>query len=44
MFHNVVMKKSILLVVLLNGELHYNFFYNHIRFFLIARQFYYIRK
>ena len=43
MFHNVIIKKKIvLLVVLLNSELYYNIFCNHILFTAIARQCHYM--
>ena len=36
-FHNFNIKKFVLLVALLNRELHYKFFGNHILFIVIAR-------
>ena len=45
MFHNVIIKKAqqnVLLVVLLNSELYYNAFCNHILFTVIARQCHYM--
>ena len=42
MFHNVIIKKIAPLVVLLNNELYYNFFCNHILFTVIARQCHYM--
>ena len=37
MFHNLIMKKFVLLAVLLNNELHYNFFCNNILVIIIVR-------
>ena len=44
MFHKVVKKKFVLLVMLLNSELPYKFFCNHILFVFNARQCYYNTK
>ena len=44
--HNVLHAnaKVVQLVMLLNSELNFNFYCNHISCFVIARQYYYMRK
>ena len=43
MFHNVIIKKKfVLLVVLVNNELYYSFLCNHILFTVITRQCHYM--